>query len=291
MGSQRLMSIAACLALAVGCSRGIYEPAPSGGLDNHLGDPPASTPGSSGGDTGGATGGIPGGDTGGIPGGSTGGGLCGTGESTGDATLDACLEASCCSAFSACYADATCQACLYDSSGAACGSSGLFLAFDGCWADFCDTTGGGGTTPTGGGVCGSGESTGDSTTDACLDSYCCSAFDACYSNATCQACLYDSTGAACGSDSRFLAFDGCWTDYCDSGSGGGTTPTGGGVCGSGLSSGDASYDDCINSYCCSAFTACYNDAACSVCLGDPSQSSCSYDSLYWDFDDCTYFSC
>jgi hypothetical protein len=214
-----VLAAALSLSLALGCSQGLAptdEPH-DGGILNHLGDAPfggtvqldsgsAITPGGGGGS-------IPGGGGGG--GGGTGTGICGTDAATGDATLDACLDTSCCTSFTACYDDSACGACLAAPTGAGCSTNTKFLAFDTCWADNCDSSGGGGTTPTptGNGVCDSGESTGDTTVDACLSTSCCTEFDACFASTSCVDCMYGS-GTGCSSNSTYTDFDDCWYYSC-----------------------------------------------------------------------------
>lgn len=289
-----VLAAALSMGLVMGCSKGILptEEPRDGGVFNHLGDGPpvwdgmiqldsgsvvpprdgASSSSSSGNDGGGG-----GGDGGGT-------GLCGTSASTGDATVDGCLGAHCCPSFNACYADTACVACLANPSGAGCSSNTKYAAFDTCWTDNCDTSGGGGGGGGTGTLCGTTESTGDVTVDACLDSHCCTPFDACYSDASCQGCMYGQ-GTSCTGNSKFRAFDSCWSSNCDSGGGGGGT-TANGVCDSGESTGDTTTDACLSASCCTEFNACYSRTSCQPCLFDSTLRGCGSNSRYLDFDDC-----
>jgi len=80
------------------------------------------------------------------------------------------------------------------------------------------------------------------------------------------------------------------------GGGGGTgsdagTGGGAGICGTDAATGDATLDACLDSMCCTSFTACYADSACLACLADPSGASCASNSLLLAFDTCWSNNC
>jgi hypothetical protein len=162
-----------------------------------------------------------GGSSGGGGGGGTAGTCCDSG-CFGD-SCDGYINSYCCGSLDACLADTACYDCLTSDTATGCDTNALFGAFadcvcggagatNECAAECGGSSGGGGTT--GNGVCDSGESTGDTTVDACLSQSCCTQFDACFNNASCVDCMYGA-GTGCSSNSTYLAFDNCWTQYCD----------------------------------------------------------------------------
>ena len=289
------------LSLAVGCSRGLAptEGPNDGGLSNHLGDGPTwggnvqvdsgsvVNPGGGGGGSG---------SDAGSGGGTTGTGICGTDAATGDATLDACLDSMCCPSFTACYGDSVCLACLADPAGAGCSSNNLFLAFDTCWANSCDTGGGGGTAGT---CCDAGCF--GTTCDDYINANCCSSLDACLADSTCNTCLTSaSPPATCDSNALLAAFGECvcggsgattsCAAECGGSSGGGGGTTGNGVCDSGESTGDTTVDACLSASCCTEFDACFAETSCVDCMYGAG-TGCSSNDTYLAFDDCWYYSC
>ena len=59
------------------------------------------------------------------------------------------------------------------------------------------------------GICGTTESYGDTTIDSCMNSHCCTSFNACYSNATCQKCMVKPSGSGCSTNTKFKALNSC----------------------------------------------------------------------------------
>ena len=299
--------LAAVVALAVGCNAAAGIPDEEGDGGTGKSDDPDWTP--SGQQDGGGW--TPSGQQDGGGGGG-GGTICGDEPGFGDATFDACINSYCCPSFLACVADAACAACLENPSGAGCTTNALATAFDTCIANSCDGGGGGGGGGTG--ICGSGESSGDATVDACLSASCCAQFDACDANAACVACFENWT-AACDSNPTATALDDCWGS-CDSGGGGGGTVEcgdgycdspetaascpadcdggggggGTGICGSGASTGDATLDACLSASCCPEFLACDVNAACVACFENWT-AACDSNAAATALDDCWYYSC
>ena len=115
------------------------------------------------------------------------------------------------------------------------------------------------------GFCGSGETFGDASEDACVNASCCDAFDACSSHGTdvqgCIACVDKGSGARC---NDFLA---C------------IAPCTGAICDSGLAdTDDLGTATCLGDNCCAAFESCTNfgadPQACSDCLMAGSGALC-----------------
>jgi hypothetical protein len=287
--------------LVLGCSTGVDTTGSGfldGGLANHLGDAGGGGFGTiqlDGGTTGGG-GFTPGGGSGGGTGSGSGTGICGTDASTGDTTLDTCLNTSCCSSFTACYADSTCLACLAAPSGTGCSSNSLFVAFDTCWGNNCDTSGGTGTgTGTGtAGTCCANQSCFGDTCDDYIDSACCDTLDACLNDTSCYDCLTSTTATGCDSNATFTAFANCvcggsgassCSAECGGSSGGGGTGTAGTCCANQSCFGDTC-DDYIDSNCCDSLDACLNDSGCYDCLTSTTATGCSSNSAFMTFASC-----
>ena len=88
------------------------------------------------------------GGTGGMGGtGGTGGtgsdDICGTGVSTGDLVCNACLGGGCCTEFTQCWNDPTCQTCLTGGDPALCTGTMLDEVLIACWNDQCSAECGG----------------------------------------------------------------------------------------------------------------------------------------------------
>lgn len=122
------------------------------------------------------------------------------------------------------------------------------------------------------GICNSGLTTGSANYDGCLTDSCCTSFNACVANATCSACLTDSTG--CEGNSLFNAFttcseNACPTDICDTGIGFtlGSEP-------------HIACNACADQFCCAHLTTCVQGGSddevnqCLVCLADPDGLAC-----------------
>jgi hypothetical protein len=116
----------------------------------------------------------------------------------------------------ACFNDTTCYNCLVSTSTAGCTLNPAYATFATCVC-----SGSGATAcvtecaylkP---GVCGTSETTGQATQDACLTSYCCSAFQACFADSACNACFVNAGGTGCSSNGPFAALNYCWaTNHC-----------------------------------------------------------------------------
>ncbi|HEY3355912.1 MAG TPA: hypothetical protein VGQ83_21855 [Polyangia bacterium] len=232
-----------------------------------------------------------GGGGGGGGAGGGGSGICGSGASFGDATVDTCVNANCCSSFNPCFADTACQACLADPTATGCSSNTKLTAFASCLSTNCNSGGGGGG---GGGgttdVCGSGASTGNATTDACLTASCCTPFNACIADTACTACLGNPTATGCSTNTKLTAFSSCASTNCSGGGGGGGGGGTGGICGSSYTI-DTTTDACLSQYCCTSFDACVANTTCLACETGSTTTGCSSNAQMTAFEDCASTNC
>lgn len=127
----------------------------------------------------------------------------------------------------------------------------------------------------GNGICNSGLTTGSDAYDGCLTASCCGDFDACISDAICQACLTGS-GSGCEANQLFNSFyacndNSCPTDICDTGIGF-TEP----------STADPNFacNACADANCCASLSTCVQGGSdqevnrCLDCLDSPDGSAC-----------------
>lgn len=135
-------------------------------------------------------------------GGGPGDGICDSGLSTGDPEADECLSQTCCDEFNQCTqfgADPqSCVDCFNNGGGPLCDPAIQCFESSGCF--------GGGETD----ICGTGLSTGDPPTDACLSENCCAELEGCLENEqACFQCFDNGGGPIC---DPFIA---CATGNCD----------------------------------------------------------------------------
>jgi len=230
---------------------------------------------------------------------STGGNTCGVETFFVDPACDTCAIDACCSQIELCDAN---QASCFDGDGfidpaSTYGGPLLDCLFDGC-APQCV-----------GGVCDTGLTYPDPTTDACVDPACCASFTACYGDGSdpamvtaCNDCVNAGGGALCNAflacvdteqcfgaafcaPGEFTCADGACQplgfvcDNVDDCSGAEDETSCDAICASGLSFGDGAggvaepLNACLGSACCAEFTACTsngaNTAACITCLDNP----------------------
>jgi hypothetical protein len=194
-----------------------------------------------------ASGGSPSTTSTGVGGGGlNGSGICGSELAIDNAVFDGCLSENCCDSFVPCVVDAACTACLQDPTGPSCGNDQLFQAFEGCRESTCPSA-----------VCGTDLGYGSPNLNACLDPVCCTSFNTCNANGTCNACLtsMDPEAMGCNNVPQWIAYDNCRNQNCPDD-----------ICGAqivylityGNGSQDLNYDAhiCTGQSCCSQMHAC-----------------------------------
>ena len=187
---------------------------------------------------------------------------------------DTCINANCCDETDACAADASCLACLDKPDGAGCATNPLVAAYRQCFTGM--GTGECGAPCLPAGFCSSHVSI-SPTCDACLSTNCCGSYDACNADATCSACLDDSTQQACTTSAllgQFMqCFGGTGANQCGA-------SCGELVCGLPISEEFPACTTCMNAHCCGVVDPCYADATCRACFLDPFGAGCDTNALY-----------
>lgn len=147
------------------------------------------------------------------------------------------------------------------------------------------STGGTGGEPAGTGVCMS-DVTFDPNDpmnpvfDGCLTASCCDSFTPCHADADCDACLQDSMGTGCDTNTMYQAFKTCSDTNCPSS-----------VCMTTLGYHSPSLNACVETNCCATFNPCEADTACNACLQDSTTPGCDMLKLYTDYTTCQDTNC
>lgn len=123
-------------------------------------------------------------------------------------------DATCCGALKDCGADQTCAGCAAKPDAAGCDTNALYQPVGTCFNDTCGKQ-------CSFDICGSGLGyQGFPSCNYCLTQQCCTEFDACQADATCNACLGAPDGADCATNAAFTAFTMCRDVTCKTDCGG-----------------------------------------------------------------------
>lgn len=134
--------------------------------------------------------------------------ICDSGFIFPDLGCAECQTDNCCTTIKDCSANMACNACLQDKTGPdVCGMAGstedmLFQAQKNCFEVTCklDCTFS---------ICGSNLGYNATSCNSCLTDNCCTPFNACFADTTCNGCLTAPTGAGCMTNQLFTAFTSC----------------------------------------------------------------------------------
>jgi hypothetical protein len=136
------------------------------------------------------------------------GAICQSGLMVPNVPCGMCLGGACCTEWTACGADATCRGCATSSgTDPGCDTNNTYASAIACEKSKCM----GECTQ----ICDTGLTTNNPSCDTCLGSNCCSEFDACIMDDTCDTCLLSSSPPeGCSVDNLFQAVTMCQSTSC-----------------------------------------------------------------------------